>query len=224
MCKDHSVQCPTSLEQAVTETTTVRFPQGHVGNSRPTVGPGLENRTSFEEDSQVRSDLELVKSSSSQIRITTTIPRRNCDATCNCQCHVRTQFRTPPWLSTMVGTLFYSSSYTPSPETRPCNSRLCSRSRPYSSSRFTYYFPAWMMRATLLHATWNNLEGRNSSWMIRMPREISDGDYCWDYIYVGSVDLVRKSLSQRTMTPLDVDGNGESVLHVCQILPCFRFN
>lgn len=224
MCKDHSVQYPKNLEQAVTETTTVRLPQGHIGNFRSNANSGLENRTLLEENSQIVSDLELAETSSTQIRITTTIPRRKCDATCNCQCHVRTQFRTPPWLSTVVGTLFYSSSYAPSPETRPCNSRLCSRSQPYSSSRFTYYFPAWMMRATLIHATWNNLEGHNSSWTLRMPREISITDVGWEYIHTGSIDCIRKSLSERTMTPFDVSPDGSSVLHVRQILPFFRFD
>jgi hypothetical protein len=108
---------------------------------------------------------------STQLRITMTMPLKACDWTCNCQCHVRTQSQTPQWLSAVVGTLFYSSTNTPSLEVRPCNAATCLRSQPSSSSRFTYYFPSWMMRKALAYSTWNKLEGKNASWAVKVPRD-----------------------------------------------------
>lgn len=222
--RDDSLQNPASLEQAIVETATIQSSQELMIQNHSSASNSVSrDHTSLTAHSHFGSNQEPEESSaSSHIRITTTIPRKNCDATCICQCHIRTQFRTPPWLSALVGTLFYSSSYNPSPETRPCNSRFCSRSQSSYSSRFTYYFPTWMMRTALVYSTWDNLDGCNASWMIRMPREISNRSPHWKYISSGSLDRVQNELSEKSMTPFDCgDNDGESLLQVCQaaILP-----
>ena len=151
---------------------------------------------------------------STQLRITTSMPLKACDRTCNCQCHVRTQFQTPQWLSAVIGTLFYSSTNTPSLDVRPCSVTTCLRSQPLSSSRFTYYFPSWMMRAALVYSTWSNLEGKNSSWIVKMPNEIPLNSLCWHYIQAGCVGKVRELLQSRQTSPFDIEPDGASVLHV----------
>jgi hypothetical protein len=150
---------------------------------------------------------------STQLRITMSMPLKACEWTCNCQCHTRTQYRTPQWLSSAVGTLFYSSTNTPSIDVRPCNVPSCFRSQPSSSSRFTYYFPTWMMRTVLVYSAWNNLNGKNSSWTIKMPREVTDSP-CWHYIKMGSIEVIKELLESRQMSPYDVMDNGMSVLYV----------
>ncbi|PSN72684.1 hypothetical protein BS50DRAFT_628829 [Corynespora cassiicola Philippines] len=45
-----------------------------------------------------------------EIQITTIMPLKACEAICKCQCHVSGEYRTPKWLSSVVGTMFYSST------------------------------------------------------------------------------------------------------------------
>lgn len=149
------------------------------------------------------------------LRITTSMPRMVCDLACNCQCHIRMQYRTPQWVSAVIGSLFYSSTFTPAPDVRRCNSTKCFRSKPYSSSRFTYYFPAWMIRTAHVYCSWSNLQGTNSSWVIRMPREISDESKCWTYIEFGRTEGIKQLLMSKDMSPYDVNDMGDSVLYVC---------
>jgi len=70
------------------------------------------------------------------------------------------------------------------------------------------------MRAALVYSTWSNLEGKNSSWIVKMPNEISDYSPCWHYIQAGCVGKVRELLQSRQMSPFDIDADGVSVLHV----------
>jgi hypothetical protein len=149
-----------------------------------------------------------------QLRITTSTPLKPCDSCCNCQCHFRTHYQSPRWLSTVVGTLFHSSTNNPTLDKRPCNSTRCLRSQPMSSMRFTYYFPTWMMRSALVYSTWGNLDGINSSWVIRMPREIPLYRSCWHHIRHGNELKIRQLLRQKEMSPYDIGPDGVSVLHV----------
>lgn len=149
-----------------------------------------------------------------ELRITTRLPLKTCDRTCLCQCHVRTHIRTPTWLSAAVGTLFYSSTHTPLVEVRPCNIKQCLRSQPSSSACFTYYFPTWFMRCAMVYGTWSKLGGANATWMIKMPREISETEICWYWIQRGSIQAVRDLLGRGQMSPYDINPEGVSVLHV----------
>lgn len=153
-------------------------------------------------------------SSNQSIRITTSIPYKRCDPTCSCQCHVHTRYQSPPWLSAVVGTLFYSSTRPPALNVRPCNTKTCLRSTSAPRLRLTYYFPTWMMKSALVYSTWGNLGGTNSSWMIRMPREVSLSSPCWRYLHKRNEEAIRHLVVSRQMSPYDVDTNGFSVLYV----------
>lgn len=153
-------------------------------------------------------------STTQSIRITTSIPYKRCDSACFCQCHVRTRYQSPTWLSAVVGTLFYSSTSTPALNVRPCNTKTCLRSKSAPSLRLTYYFPAWMMKTALVYSTWGNLGGTNSSWMIKMPREVPLKSPCWRYLHKRNEVAIKQLLVSRQMSPFDVDPNGFSVLYV----------
>ncbi|KAF2797460.1 ankyrin [Melanomma pulvis-pyrius CBS 109.77] len=226
--RDHVVKTSATLEQIITQITTMQAINiSESGGNDLDVDTSAETFTSPTKTdkakiSQKRDDVYLT----SQLCITTSMPQRGCAGTCNCQCHIRSQFRTPQWLSAIVGTLFYSSSYNPSPEVRPCNSLKCVRSRPSSSSYFTYYFPTWMIRSALVFSTWNNLDGRNSSWVFKMPNEIDSVNVCWYYIRRNSIEKIRGLLKKRSMTPYDMRSDGTTVLHfalfysieICELL------
>lgn len=151
-------------------------------------------------------------STSQQVRVTMSVPIKPCDATCNCQCHQRTRYHTPRWLSAVVRTLFYSSFYQPSVDVLLCNILKCSRSRPHSSKRFVYYFPTWMIRSALVFSTWSNLDGRNSSWFVRMPRVIPNAHRIWRHIKDGEDEEIKKLLSTREISPFDIGSDGFSLL------------
>ncbi len=151
---------------------------------------------------------------STQLRISTNMPLKPCNSFCNCQCHIHSKYQTPHWLSAIIGTLFYSSTSTPSLDIHPCNVKTCLRSQPSSSVRLTYYFTSWMMRTALVYTSWNNLKGENSTWTITMPREIPSYSPIWHYIQGGFVEEVQKRLDFRYVSPYDVYEDGVSLLCV----------
>jgi len=158
-----------------------------------------------------RSIQENNTAQSNRVQITAFMARK-CDGTCNCQCHARSQFRSPRWLSFVVGSLFYTSINSPALRAWPCNVSTCFRSQKVASSCLAYHFPSWMLHAALVCTSWSNLEGHNSSWVIKMPREISWGALCWKYIHDGNVEKVKCLLKNREMSPYDINPHGRSVL------------
>lgn len=151
---------------------------------------------------------------SAQLRISTKMPLKPCNSFCNCQCHIHNKYQTPHWLSAVIGTLFYSSTSTPSLDIHHCNVRTCLRSQPSSSVRLTYYYPSWMMRTALVYTSWNNLKGENSTWAITIPRLISKRSPIWYYIQRGFVEEVQEFLDFRYASPYDVDEDGAALLRV----------
>src|SRR5213082_542624 len=113
--------------------------------------------------------------------------------------------RPEPFLAVIFGSLFYSYSAKPSLEVQLCNYSKCRRSSSLSPDSFTYYFPTWMMRTVLMFSIWKDLNGKNASWMIRAPREISEVQPCWDFINKGRINQIRELLSKHAMSPFDID-------------------
>lgn len=160
-----------------------------------------------------------------QLCIRTSLSSGNCNALCACQCHIRIRRQSPRWMSAILGTLFYSASINPALDARPCNVSSCKRSKQQTSVyQFTYYFPTWLARLAITGDVWNNLHGANSSWTIRMPRTIPDGSLCWFYIDRGEAEEIQRMLSERQMSPFDVDEEGTSVLLVRHPLIEDRFS
>jgi hypothetical protein len=149
------------------------------------------------------------------LRITVSMPSKTCEVACSCQCHVRSQFQTPRWLQSVIGLLFYTTSQTPKVDIRPCDSDTCCRSLPSSSTQLVYYFPTWIMRSVLFVSTFHTLEGINSSWTVKMPREVPRNQSSWHNIQAGNTGTIRDLLYKGQMSPYDVDTNGISMLHVC---------
>ena len=201
------MQTSTTLDEVITRLSAAQITG--VGDS----GGSQQTQNEFE-SMLAQTTPDSSNATSTHLSVTTSLPLTACDWTCNCQCHVQTRSQTPQWLSAVVGTLFYASTRTPSLDIRPCNNTNCFRTHPSSSCRLTYYFPSWIMRTVLVCATWNKLEGMNSSWMVTMPREIPLYSACWHFIESGSLGKVRDLLQSRQMSPYDIGPDGVSVLHV----------
>lgn len=151
--------------------------------------------------------------STSSLCVKVAISSQRCGALCACQCHVKYQARTPKWLQSTIGTLFYNSVTTPAISVRPCTFGGCKRLAPSASSKLTYYFPSWAIRTALSWSSCKDLTD-GSRCMLEMPREVSPTSPCWTAIKRGNIAGIRSLLSDRLMSPYDIDQNGWSVLHV----------
>jgi len=148
-----------------------------------------------------------------QLVIKTVSTRQPCEAFCSCQCHIRFQYSAPRWLSVVIGALFYSSPVRPAIGAQPCNSTRCSRANLSLYSHFTYYFPTWIMRKAIVCSTWKDLNGKNSSWAVTMPREVPFRPWL-DFVQNGDLSGIQYLLARGKMSPYDVDIYGQSPLYV----------
>ncbi|KAH7118733.1 ankyrin repeat-containing domain protein [Dendryphion nanum] len=212
---DHHAKITASLEEIITLITTSKHPNGTDINAEHS----SKFRNTHSRPCSTFNAAEIVDKRkfpltdfNSHLCITTSIPVNSCPPFCRCQCHVRTQYRTPRWLSAVCGTLIYSSNINLSSGERRCNSKTCIRSRPSSTARFTYYFPTYIIKSAMVYSTWSNLSGKNSSWVIRMPREAPCTSPCWGYIYRGDENGIKQLLLRREMSPYDFQRGGASVL------------
>jgi hypothetical protein len=71
-----------------------------------------------------------------------------------------------------------------------------------------------MLRTAFMFSTWSNLKGKNSSWVVKVPREISYDDPVWWHIRQGNIDTIKGILENREISPYDIDPDGWSILQV----------
>jgi hypothetical protein len=144
-----------------------------------------------------------------------------CFSFCSCQCHVKSRVRSPRWLDSVLGALFYSYNAIPSSTTTPCSSLTCRRVN-NAAIKLTYFFPPWAL-ARVIHfsSTWKAMTGSGASWTIRMPRIIDRDAPIWDYLKRKDLGNIKLAFSRRTASPFDVDVLGSSLLHVSSFNTCF---
>jgi hypothetical protein len=207
----HQSRVLTTLEQIV---SMVALDSTGLGSDRHS---STASETSKVAPSVPLFDASAIASSTLTLGIKITMTSTKCDTLCACQCHMRYRIRTPKWLQSAVGTLFYNRTVTPTVAINPCNYLRCKRAHPSTSTQFVYYFPTWMMRTAIAWSWRKDLNG-GSKWVIELPREISSYAKCWAAVKLGNVNLVRDLLSQRQMSPYDVDSHGWTVLHVSSII------
>lgn len=153
------------------------------------------------------------------LSITTSSVKAKCDRFCRCQCHIITSYRTPRWMKSFIGSLYFGYSGTPILNRRPCNYSQCRQSgRPITN--FTYHFPRWAVSRVLsLTGRLDDLSGLGASWTVRIPRVIPSNANIWWQISYGSVIQVQNSFTKGLASPFDVDAEGNSLLNVC--IPLF---
>ncbi|KAF7510833.1 hypothetical protein GJ744_005933 [Endocarpon pusillum] len=147
------------------------------------------------------------------LSITTSSIKAKCDRFCRCQCHTITSYRTPRWMKSFIGILYFGYSGTPLLNRRPCNYSQCRESgRP--TTNFTYHFPRWAVSRVLsLTGRLDDLSGLGASWTIRIPRVIRPNAHIWWQISVGSIIQVQNSFAKGLASPFDVNPEGDSLLN-----------
>ncbi len=153
------------------------------------------------------------------LSITTSSVKAKCDRFCRCQCHTITSCRTPRWMKSFIGTLYFGYSGTPILNRRRCNYSQCRESgRP--TTNFTYHFPRWAVSRVLsITGRLDDLSGLGASWTIRIPRVIPSDANIWCQISLGSISQIQNCLTKGLASPFDVDTGGDSLLNVC--IPLF---
>jgi hypothetical protein len=153
-------------------------------------------------------------SPTSVIAVTTSIVSETCRSFCHCQCHKSTQYQTPNWAKSIIGSFSFRANCSVLMNRRKCNYRLCKRSG-QTSVRFQYFAPWWLIaRGVSLAATKRDVDVMNAAIMITMPRVIPRHAVVWEYIDLSRTDMVKHLLMSDQASIYDVDTDGVSLLYV----------
>jgi hypothetical protein len=76
------------------------------------------------------------------ISVSTSVVSNRCRSNCHCRCHKQSQYRTPAWARSIIGSFNFSGNGSIFLNRPQCSYRGCKRSG-QTSVRFTYYAPLW---------------------------------------------------------------------------------
>ncbi|KAI1379977.1 ankyrin [Hypoxylon crocopeplum] len=138
------------------------------------------------------------------VQVTATL-RRSCDKNCACQCHSpASRNRQHPAISPIVGWLKYAYNSVPRFGAHGCDVPTCRRAR--SPTRLTLRFPLLISsRALEASLSFGSLTGVGASLYLRVARFISSIDSIWWEIGLGKIELVRRRMSRREVSPFDLN-------------------
>jgi hypothetical protein len=115
-------------------------------------------RTSVVQTMGKISTLNTLSSTTSSVVIRTKLLRQQCEPFCPCQCHIRSCGRTPRWLQSLFGTLFFELNGVPVLNKRQCNFFRCMNTG--GSAQFEYRVPSYLFAGILrISTTWGDLGG-----------------------------------------------------------------
>ncbi|KAK2776808.1 hypothetical protein CKAH01_03300 [Colletotrichum kahawae] len=137
--------------------------------------------------------------------------RQVCSPYCKCQCHLPSSVRTPTWVRSVLGSLFFEYNDMPLLMPRKCDDSGC---RNHSSLRLIYVFPKWFVsRAVFLTTSWGSLTGLGSSLYLQVPRVVPSVQML-SAVYNSDIDWIKRGISNSTVLPTDVDETGNSLLMI----------
>lgn len=153
-------------------------------------------------------------STESVVRIVTNVSTENCNRFCQCQCHVRSQYRTPNWARGVFGSFYFQTNASMWLKRRGCNYPLCKKSgRP--STQIAFYAPSWMLRAAFyINAVKDDLDGMGANIAFKTPRVVPQLHIAWSLVSAGQVDRLVELFTVGKASIYDVGEDGESLLHV----------
>ena len=155
-------------------------------------------------------------STSSTVRITTSLTRWRCADSCTCSCHrhQRPNKRTPNILDRFIGVLFVGYHGLPKISER-CSDGDCIQ-QSSSTLLISYFFPTWLLaRAMILVLRLSSVHGPELN--LRIPRIVSDTSRIFHYAIDGSIEDLKEIFHQGLGSPMDLNAsNGNTALFVNQ--------
>lgn len=143
--------------------------------------------------------------------------RSRCDSLCRCQCHLRSQVKTPKWLQRFVGMIFFSYNNMLLLGRRPCDSSSC-RGVSTSIMQFQYYFPSWIFpRCLSLCTFWDDLTATGINLSFRLPKLVSSSECTLQAIASAGTVQLQTLINSGQISPFSIEPDGTSLLHVSPV-------
>lgn len=140
-------------------------------------------------------------------------PGQRCSATCQCACHAFHRLSNPTWAIPIFGTLLGSVTRFPNPK---CSQKSCNSQSRFSAS-LVYFFPHWMP-AWLHLRTFYLFISRDRSdsvyFNLRFSRVVDSDHPSMHCAVSGDIHGLIVLFQSGESAPVDVDKNGNSLLHV----------
>ena len=151
------------------------------------------------------------------VTISATVSSNECRLFCPCRCHRRSLFKTPSWVTSLIGSIVLHTNGTVFQSRQPCNLGICSRSGS-NSTQLTYMAPSWaFMRAITIQLgrkTMNDM-GR---YFLYSPTVIPFSSSVWAIIEMGDLEQLKELLCKRMIAPFDVGIHGSPLLKVSMLV------
>ena len=144
--------------------------------------------------------------------------RSSCSLTCSCACHKVTRFKSPAFMSKIVGSLFLGYSAAPW-FSQKCDRTVC---RSHSSKfAYTYAFPRWFVdRVVMLTIAHSTLKGPELNVRLVRIRDVHSDIFVAAQGASDEVAVyhISRLLEAGEASVFDVDPDGESALQVQRTL------
>lgn len=161
----------------------------------------------------------ITKSSLASIRISASLQHSNeCQAWCNCACHIRRKLSTPPFLKKFIGQLFIGYTGIPLME-QHCDQFSCQQKRGSTNIQVSYCFPSWFF-AKMLSLSLKSAPLDGPQINLTIPRIVDEKAAIFSYARIGDVEGIKSLFETRIASPRDTSWiGGYTALHVSRLLP-----
>lgn len=138
--------------------------------------------------------------------------QNRCPPLCKCQCHKVQTSRSPDFLSGLIGRFMLSYNTVPIWGKPACTLRTCRRISK-TPARLNYAFPSWMLKRAV-HLSFSAANTASLGIQIDFPRIVPVESPAYWAIGDGSLAKLRYIFSIGSASPMDIDEEGRSLLHV----------
>ncbi|KAI1460114.1 ankyrin [Annulohypoxylon moriforme] len=136
-------------------------------------------------------------------QFTATLPR-SCNRGCRCKCHSSTsRIRSDPIVSPIYGWLKSAYNIIPRLGTRRCDVLTCRRAHSPVHVNFRFPLPLYS-RTVVANLSYDSVVGVGASLHLRVARVIPWNRHIWEELMANKIDIVRRRLSRREISPFDI--------------------
>ena len=135
---------------------------------------------------------------------------RSCRAPCSCSCHIKTRLKTPSILDYVLGLLFITYNSRPlTSMSGKCNLSSC-RKQGLSTAEITYTFPRWFIQRMIAI----KVKSMGPELILRVSRIRPKNAAIFLALENNNVEIARELLTAGEASVLDVNQEGQSLIHV----------